>query len=123
MKMKSISHEEATVKSFQKDPDFALAYLADVLEDGDLPEIFMALRRVVEARGGVKKIAEEAGLNEKTLHRTLSERGNPTLKSLLSIGKALGLVLSVKPDTQRWHYPSHHERSGAALRPVSTQMN
>ena len=31
----SISHEEATIESLRKNPDLALAYLNDVLEDGD----------------------------------------------------------------------------------------
>ncbi len=90
----SISHEEATIESFRKDPKLALMYLNDVLQDGDQEEILLALRRIVESSGGVAKLARDTKLNEKTLHRTLSTAGNPTLKSLLSISQALGMNIS-----------------------------
>lgn len=51
MDVKRISHEEATIRSFRKDPAFARAYLADVLEDGSPMEIRTALRRVAKAQG------------------------------------------------------------------------
>ncbi len=93
---KSISHEEATVRSLRNDPDFAIEYLNAVLEDGDAKEILAALRRIAEAWMGISKLAVRAKLNEKSLHRSLSEEGNPTLKSLLSINRALGLSVSVR---------------------------
>lgn len=95
MNKPSVNHEEATIESFRRDPDFALAYLNDVLEDGDEEECLLALRRVVEALGGgVAKVAREARLNEKSLHRTLSAKGNPTWKSLFALNRALGIRMS-----------------------------
>ena len=40
------THHEATVKSFCRDPKFALAYLNAVLEAGDRAEFMTALRLV-----------------------------------------------------------------------------
>ena len=34
-----ISHEEATIRSFMRDPEFAAYYLQTVLQDGDADEI------------------------------------------------------------------------------------
>ncbi len=90
----SISHEEATIESFRKDRNLAVMYLNDVLQDGDQEEILLALRRIVESTGGMAKVARDAKLNEKTLHRALSAAGNPTLKSLLSISQALGMSMN-----------------------------
>jgi len=45
----------------------------------------------------VPYLAEQAELNATTLYRTLSPRGNPELKSLLALLKALGLRLAVQP--------------------------
>lgn len=97
MTKRSVSHEEATVNSFRKNPELAVVYLNEVLEDGDMEECLLALRRVVEASGGVAKLARETHLNEKSLHRALSEKGNPTLKSLFAMSKALGMKLSFTP--------------------------
>ena len=80
-----VSHEEATIESFQLDPDYAAEYLNAVLEDGDQEELMLALRRVAAA----------TGLNENTLHRTLSAKGNPKLSTLSGICKAVGMEISI----------------------------
>ncbi len=93
----SLSHEEATVESFRKDPKFAAEYLNAVLEDGEQEEVLSALRRMATAFGGVPKLAAEAELNATTLYRTLSPKGNPELKSLTALLRALGMQLAVRP--------------------------
>jgi probable addiction module antidote protein len=89
-----ISHEEAIVESFKKDPDYAAAYLNAVLEDGDQEELMLALRRVASAFG-MKAVAESAKLNPKTLYRTLSSAGNPELRNFQAILGAMGMRLAV----------------------------
>jgi len=93
----SRDHEAATIASLRSDPEFAAAYLDAVLEDGDQDEFLLALRRLSEACGGVQSVAERARLNPTTLYRTLSVRGNPELKSLRALLRAMGLRLSVEP--------------------------
>lgn len=90
-------HEEATIASFRDDPDFAAKYLNAVLEDGDQQELLLALRRMAEAFGGVPKLAQTTNLNVTSLYRTLSPRGNPELKSLRALLKAMGMRLAVQP--------------------------
>ena len=93
----SRSHEDATAESFRRDPSFAADYLNGVLADGDAQELMVALRRVAEAFGGVSKLAGKAKLNATTLYRTLSPKGNPELRSMNSMLKAMGLRLAVRP--------------------------
>lgn len=93
----SISHEEATVDSFRRRPELAIHYLNSVLEEGDQEELMLALRRLSEAFGGVSQLAAEAKLNATTLYRTLSAQGNPELKSLTALLKAMGMRLAVEP--------------------------
>ncbi len=97
----SRSHEDATVESFRKDPAFAAEYLNSVLEDGDQAELMLVLRRMAKALGGVPKLAEEAELNVNTLYRTLSPKGNPELKSLRALLRAMGMQLTVRPLRKR----------------------
>lgn len=91
-----ISHEEATIASFKKDPAFAAEYLNIVLEDGDQEELMIALRRIATAFG-MREIAKIAELNPKTLYRTLSPMGNPELRSFQAILGAMGMRLAVTP--------------------------
>jgi probable addiction module antidote protein len=90
-------HEEATIESFRRDPKFAIEYLNSVLEDGDQEELMLAFRRVAEAFGGVSQLAADAKLNATTLYRTLSPEGNPELRSLTALLKAMGMRLAIQP--------------------------
>lgn len=60
-----------------------------------------ALRNVAEALGGIAYVAKAAKLNRESLYRTLSESGNPELRSLTAILHAAGLRLSVTPIEKR----------------------
>lgn len=92
----SRSHEAATIDSFRKDPEFAVEYLNAVLAEADQDELMVALRRVSKAFGGVAKLARNAELNATTLYRTLSRNGNPELRSLTALLRALGMQLAVR---------------------------
>ncbi len=100
MKAKTLpyrSHDEATMASFRDDPEFAVEYLNAVLEEGEQQELLLALRRMADAFGGVPKLAQTTNLNATSLYRTLSPRGNPELKSLRVLHKAMGMRLAVQP--------------------------
>ena len=91
------SHDEAMAERFQKDPAYALELLNDILEDGEQGELLIALRQMTKAFGGIQKVAEEAKVNPTSAYRTLSEEGNPELKSLTAILKVMGLRLAIQP--------------------------
>ncbi len=91
------THEEATVEMFQHDPELAAEYLNTVLEDGDEADLMLALRTLSKTFGGIQEVARQAEVNAHTLYRTLSEQGNPELKTLSSILRAMGMRLAVKP--------------------------
>jgi probable addiction module antidote protein len=95
--MISRSHELATVESFRRHPGRAADYLNAILEDGDQDELMLALRRMADAFGGVGSVATAAALNATTMYRTLSQRGNPELKTLRAILKVMGLRIAIQP--------------------------
>ena len=82
------------------DPLEAAAYLNAAMEEGDKELFLLALRNVAEARiGGMAKLAQATGLNRESLYRMLSEDGNPGLKSLDRLLRALGLRIAVEADS------------------------
>ena len=85
-----------TIERFRNDPASAAEYLNPILEDGDQEELMLALRRISEAFGGVQKLARSARLIANTLYRTLSSKGNPELKSLPAVLRAMGMQLTVR---------------------------
>jgi probable addiction module antidote protein len=81
-----------------QDPELAAEYLSVALEDGLVEEFLHALRTVAEAHGGIGAISEITNLNRQSLYKMLSEDGNPTLSSLLSVVNALGISLRFSVD-------------------------
>lgn len=94
--MKDRNHDDAMAELFKKDPAYALELLNGILEDGEQGELLVVLRQMAKAFGGVPRVAEQANLNPTQLYRTLSEEGNPELRSLTAILKAMGLRLAVE---------------------------
>jgi probable addiction module antidote protein len=93
----SVNHDDAIVEELRRDPEFAAEYLKAALEDTDEPRVLLiALRHLAEAKGGIAKIAEAAGVKRESLYRALSTRGNPRLSTLTAVTKALGLKLTVE---------------------------
>jgi probable addiction module antidote protein len=90
---------DAFLQEELRDPELAAEYLTAAIEE-DSPELFLiALRNVAEAHGGIGAIADATQLNRQTMYRTLSREGNPTLSTLLTILRAVGLNLSFTPAT------------------------
>lgn len=95
-----VSHHDREIEELRADRALAIEYLKAAMESLDDPNNraagLLALRRVAEAYGGLSTVAAEAGVSRETLYRTLSPKGNPTLKTLLAIFNAVGLRLSVE---------------------------
>ena len=98
---KNYSYQEDLVESL-KNPKEAAAYLNAAIEEGERELFLLALRNIAEAQGGIATIAEKAHLNRENLYRMLSKRGNPEIKSLLTLLHAMGLELTVKTQKQAY---------------------
>lgn len=77
-----------------RDPEAAALYLQDAWEDS-VEEFLVALRKYVQANGGMARCAEKAHLTREALYRMLSDKGNPELRSVRAVLQATGLRLSV----------------------------
>ena len=97
----AISHHEREIAELRADRELAVEYLKAAMESLDDPDNraagLLALRTIAEAYGGLGAVAAEAGISRESLYRTLSPKGNPTLKTLLAVLKAVGMKLSVEP--------------------------
>jgi probable addiction module antidote protein len=88
-------HDEVMAEVYNNDPAYAVELLNSILADGDQAELLIALRQMAKAFGGVRGVAQEAGLNPNQLYRMLSAEGNPEFRSLLTVLRVMGLRLSV----------------------------
>lgn len=79
-------------------PERVALCLEAVLEDGDPALVAAAIGDIARAQG-MTQIAQRTGLSRESLYRTLSDKGNPQLTTLMAVLKALGLKLTVAPAT------------------------
>tara|TARA_R100001129_G_C5204343_1_gene214775 strand:- start:239 stop:520 length:282 start_codon:yes stop_codon:yes gene_type:complete len=81
--------------SYLETEEDILYYLEAAMEGNDPKHIASALGDVARSKG-MSEIAKKSGLGRQALYKALSEEGNPTLETLLSVLSALGLSLTVK---------------------------
>jgi len=86
--------------SYLTSPTTIAEFMADALETGDAPYIAKAMGVVARAKG-MTELSRETGLSREQLYRSFSEKGNPTLKTMLTVMKALGLQMTAKPHVSR----------------------
>ena len=93
---KTSSYRQALLESLT-DPEEAAAYLDAAMEDSQ--EAFLkASKNILQSRHfSMVQMANNAGVQRETLYRSLSENGNPTLKTLRAVLGTLGLRLSILP--------------------------
>ncbi len=80
-----------------KNPGEAAAYLNSVSADGEIRYLLKAIRNVVQAQGGIGKLAENTKLSRTSLYKTLSPAGNPELGTLELILAAFGIRIGFFP--------------------------
>jgi probable addiction module antidote protein len=78
--------------------NLAVAYLNVLIDDADQEELTAALGRIARVSGG-PRLVEKIELNAPSLYRTLCRRGNPELKAVTTLLKAMGMRLALQPLT------------------------
>ena len=93
---KVTTYQEDLVNAL-KDPREAAAYLNAAIEEGDRAVFLLALRNVAEAQGGMAALARKTRMNRESLYRMLSSKGNPEIRSILTLLNSMELRLVVEP--------------------------
>ncbi|ELV2190967.1 DNA-binding protein [Salmonella enterica] len=95
----TVDHNVAMIEELRADPEYANAYLANALEEinepGGLGGFLVALRQVIEARGGISEAAKKSGLARQSIYRALSPNGNPTITTLAQLAAVAGLQFTI----------------------------
>lgn len=94
--------KETIVERVHRDPAFAKALLDEAVSlflDGDSETARLILRDLVNATIGFEELAKAIDIPPKSLHRMLSQRGNPNMDNTSAIFSAICKSLHVKIDT------------------------
>lgn len=77
------------------DEQTIVAYLNEVLAEGDPSAVVAALGTVARARG-MAELARSTGLGRESLYKALSNDGNPSFRTVLGVATALGYRFTVR---------------------------
>ena len=92
-------YKQTILADIKRDPKFARALYAEAVNsllEGETEVGLSMLRDLVHAGITFKTLSEQTGFGEKTLHRMLSNRGNPTTRNLFTVTKAICEDLRIK---------------------------
>ena len=95
--------KETVAVRVQNDPAFAQALLDEAITlfvNGEPESAKLILRDLVNATVGFEALAEEIHKPAKSLHRKLSQSGNPTMSNISAIFSAIKRALKVEVHTQ-----------------------
>jgi DNA-binding phage protein len=94
--------KETIVARVKRDPAFANALLDEASRlylNGDPETARMILRDLVNATIGFEALAAEIKMPPKSLHRMLSERGNPSMNNVAAIFSTVSKTMHVQIQT------------------------
>ena len=99
-----VSYHDWEIEKLRSDRSLAVECLNTALESLDNPDergaSLLMLRALAEAYGGLGAVAARAGISRESLYRSLSPKGNPTMKTLIAVVNTMGLRLSVVEEPQ-----------------------
>lgn len=111
---------EPDLRKELRDPVIAAELLTAAAAEEDPADFLYALRKVVEAHGGIGRVARKAKLNRQQLYKTLSRKGNPEFLTLRAMLAAAGFSLAVAPMEKREDGKSRPKL--ARIRKVATRV-
>ena len=92
-------HSETIIARIKREPKFAQALYVEALNcflDGETAVGLSMLRDLVNAQITFKELSRQTGLGEKSLHRMLNRKGNPTARNLGLIVRSIAQDLRIK---------------------------
>ena len=95
--------KETFVERIESEPEFASAILKEAITvylNGEADIARMVLRDLVNATIGFETLSSVANIPSKSLHRMLSDRGNPSMTNFSTIVAALSDHLKVSIETK-----------------------
>lgn len=95
--------KETVAARVQKDPAFAQALLDEAITlfiNGEPDSAKLVLRDLVNSTVGFEALAQEIQKSAKSLHRMLSQSGNPTMSNISAVFAAIKRNLNVEVHMQ-----------------------
>ena len=101
----SIPLDDIIIGRMKSDPEFVAEMFKGAIEalfESDYHYALRTLRCIVKAGIGFTALSKAVGISSQNLHRALSDRGNPTIRTLNKIITAIANFLGIAPPQPRF---------------------
>jgi len=88
----TVDYKEGVLKEIRENPEIAKEYYREAVKasiNGETDIANVMFRDLVNAGVGFQRLAKETGISAPNLHRALSSRGSPTLKTFGKIAASI----------------------------------
>ena len=85
---------EFDLSNYLDSKEMIAEYLSQVLEDGDMDELFSALGYIAKAKG-MSHVSKDTGLGRESLYKTLAKGSKPKFETVIKVLNSLGIKLQV----------------------------
>ena len=100
--------DKYVIDKLKTDDEYLNLYIKETIKnlrkERDIPLFLAALKRIVEAKGGITRLAKRTGITQQAIYTTLSENGNPKLKNFEKILEAIGFQIDIRPINKKLKY-------------------
>lgn len=88
------------LEEYLHDPEFAISFLNQALEDEDVDALKMSLKDIIRVHGNISNLAKEANLSRGTIYKMMTGHGQMEIGTVLKLIHALGYSLTVSRKEQ-----------------------
>lgn len=86
---------EELLDEYLENPEFAVSFLNQALEDEDIEAFQLSLKDVIRVHGNISNLAKKAHLSRGTLYKLMQGKGQAEIGTVLKLMHALGFNFTV----------------------------
>jgi len=80
------------ISQYLDDKEIIAEYLTQVIEEGDMDELFLAIGNIAKSKG-ISQISKDTGLGRESLYKTFKKGSKPRFDTVIKVLNSLGIKL------------------------------
>ena len=85
---------EFDISQYLDDKEIIAEYLTQVIQDGDMDELFAAIGNIAKAKG-ISQISKDTGLGRESLYKTFKKGSKPRFDTVVKVLNSFDIKLKV----------------------------
>ena len=92
--MNKIEITHFDIAQYLDDKELVAEYLSQILADGNMDELLIALGNIAKAKG-MTQIAKDTGLGRESLYKTFNPKSKPKFDTIMKVMNSFGVKIQI----------------------------